>query len=89
MQLSIIGQGRTSEILATNELDVNVVDFSFFPFSDLFRSNYEQIERVEERSDAYHLRFKEEDVMVAYLLEVSRKSSATMPSAAGNRRPMS
>jgi len=72
MQLSIIGQGRTAEILTTNGLRVEVVDFSFFPFTDLFKSNYEQIGRVEERSDAYHLRFKEDDVMVAYLLEVSR-----------------
>jgi S-methylmethionine-dependent homocysteine/selenocysteine methylase/SAM-dependent methyltransferase len=74
MQLSIIGQGRTAEILATSDLDAEVVDFSFFPFSDLFKSNREQIERVEARSDAYHLQFKEEDVMVAYLLELSKKS---------------
>jgi hypothetical protein len=26
---------------------------------------------VEELSDAYHLRFRDEDVMVAYLLEVT------------------
>jgi len=84
MQLSIIGQGRTAEILTTNGLRVEVVDFSFFPFSDLFKSNYEQIGRVEERSDAYHLRFKEEDVMVAYLLKVTRNELSAQGASNGH-----
>jgi hypothetical protein len=50
-----------------------VVDFSFFEFSDLFQSKSEQIVRVEAHSDAYHLTFGETDVMVAYLLEITRK----------------
>ena len=76
MQLSIIGQARTERLLAEGGLRATVVDFSFFPFGPLFAENREQIERVEELSDAYHLRFAEEDVMVAYLLEVTRAQPA-------------
>jgi release factor glutamine methyltransferase len=72
MQLSIIGQGQTERLLAKGGLQATVVDFSFFPFGPLFAENREQIERVEQLSDAYHLRLAEEDVMVAYLLEVTR-----------------
>ena len=49
-----------------------VVDFAFFGFHALFDERSEQIERVEELSDAYHLRFRDEDVMVAYLIEAAR-----------------
>jgi hypothetical protein len=48
-----------------------VVDFEFFAFHSLFEQRKDQIDRVEELSDAYHLRFRDEDVMVAYLLEVT------------------
>jgi hypothetical protein len=50
-----------------------VVDFGFFEFTDLFADKREQIARVEELSDAYHLKFGDTDVIVAYLLEVTRK----------------
>lgn len=73
MQLSIIGQRRTAELLQRLGYQARVVDFSFFQFSDLFSSKREQIARVEEQSDAYHLRFGSTDVMVAYLLEITRK----------------
>ncbi len=72
MQLSIIGQNRTAQLLADGGLEAKVVDFSFFPFGPVFLQNKSQIERVEQLSDAYHLRFADEDVMVAYLLEVNR-----------------
>ena len=75
MQLSIIGQRRTAELLGRLGYQARVVDFSFFEFSDLFSSKSEQITRVEEHSDAYHLRFGAADVMVAYLLEITRKGS--------------
>ena len=52
---------------------LKVVDFSFFEFSSLFNEKGEQIARVEENSDAYHLTFGESEVMVAYLLEIKRK----------------
>ncbi len=73
MQLSIIGQRRTAELLDRLGYRARVVDFSFFQFSDLFSTKREQIARVEEQSDAYHLRFGAADVMVAYLLEITRK----------------
>jgi S-methylmethionine-dependent homocysteine/selenocysteine methylase/SAM-dependent methyltransferase len=71
MQLSILGQARTAELLARAGFEATVVDFAFFDFHQLFKERKEQIERVEELSDAYHLRFRDEDVMVAYLLEVT------------------
>ncbi|MGH2875561.1 MAG: homocysteine S-methyltransferase family protein [Solirubrobacteraceae bacterium] len=74
MQLSIIGQKRTAELLDRLGYQARVVDFAFFEFSDLFNSKREQIARVEEHSDAYHLKFGAADVMVAYLLQITRKS---------------
>jgi S-methylmethionine-dependent homocysteine/selenocysteine methylase/tRNA1(Val) A37 N6-methylase TrmN6 len=73
MQLSIIGEHRTSELLERLGYQARVVDFSFFEFSDLFSSKREQIARVEAHSDAYHLTFGATDVMVAYLIEITRK----------------
>jgi S-methylmethionine-dependent homocysteine/selenocysteine methylase/SAM-dependent methyltransferase len=73
MQLSIIGQERTSELLARLGYQARVVDFSFFEFSDLFSDKHEQITRVEAQSDAYHLTFGDSDVNVAYLLEITRR----------------
>jgi len=71
MQLSILGQERTAELLADGGFAARVVDFEFFAFHALFEQRKDQIDRVEELSDAYHLRFRDEDVMVAYLLEVT------------------
>ncbi len=73
MQLSIIGERRTAELLDHNGYQARVVDFAFFEFSELFRTKNDQITRVEENSDAYHLTFGETEVMVAYLLEITRK----------------
>jgi S-methylmethionine-dependent homocysteine/selenocysteine methylase len=72
MQLSIVGQQRTAELLAQAGLEAEVVDFAFFPFGPIFKANREQILRVEQLSDAYHLAPGGEDVMVAYLLELTR-----------------
>jgi len=71
MQLSIIGQERTAEQLEERGFTSRVVDFAFFPFSDLFAGKRDQIERVEQLSDAYHLTLDGDDVMVAYLIEVT------------------
>ncbi|MBV9282689.1 MAG: homocysteine S-methyltransferase family protein [Chloroflexi bacterium] len=73
MQLSILSQIRTAQLAEEAGLDVRVVDFSFFPFSPLFRQHGEQIQRVEQLSDAYHFTLGSEDMMVAYLLGVTRK----------------
>lgn len=73
MQISILGQLRTAALLAEAGLEAKVVDFAFFHFSTTFYENLEQIRRVEQLSDAYHLTFGEDDVMVMYLLEVTRR----------------
>ncbi|HEV3486428.1 MAG TPA: 50S ribosomal protein L11 methyltransferase, partial [Vicinamibacterales bacterium] len=71
MQLSIVGQRETARQLERLGLESRVVDFSFFPFGRLFMENREQIRRVEELSDAYHFVLGGDDVVVAYLLEVT------------------
>jgi hypothetical protein len=73
MQLSVIGERRTTQLLESLGYQSRVVDFSFFEFTDLFSEKREQISRVEAASDAYHLRWGDQDVMVAYLLEITRK----------------
>ena len=72
LQLSILGQVRTAELLASHGLEARVVDYSFFPFGEVFESHAPQIARVEELSDAHHLAVGGDNVMVAYLLEVVR-----------------
>jgi S-methylmethionine-dependent homocysteine/selenocysteine methylase/SAM-dependent methyltransferase len=72
MQLSVIGQLATEQLLESADLEARVVDFSFFPFGPLFERSREQIARVEQLSDAYHIEVGGEDVMVAYLLEITR-----------------
>ncbi len=75
MQLSIIGQLATERMLAAAGLEARVVEFSFFPFGPLFEQSRPQIERVEQLSDAYHVAVGDEDVMVAYLLEVTHRDA--------------
>ena len=72
MQLSILGQARTVDLLAGAGFASRVVDFAFFAFHSLFADREEHIDRVEQLSDAYHLRFRDDRVMVAYLVEVTR-----------------
>jgi SAM-dependent methyltransferase len=75
MQLSIIGQERTAELLEKVGFQARVVDFTFFSFHEIFKDKQDQIERVEQLSDAYHLNLGDEEVMVAYLIEVTRKGA--------------
>jgi S-methylmethionine-dependent homocysteine/selenocysteine methylase/SAM-dependent methyltransferase len=72
LQLSIIGERRTQQLLDRLGYQSRVVDFGFSEFTGVFREKSEQIARVEELSDAYHLKLGDTDVMVAYLLEVTR-----------------
>ena len=72
MQLSIIGQAQTDALLAEHGFESQVVDCSFFPYGPVFEQNREQIARVEELSDAHHIRVADEDLIVAYLLEITR-----------------
>ncbi len=74
LQLSIIGQERTAEQLDALGYQSRVVDFGFFEFHELFSDKSEQITRVEELSDAYHLELSDRDVMVDYLIEITRKN---------------
>ncbi len=73
MQLSILSQQWTDQLLHEHGLQARVVDFAFFTFGDVFKAAKEQIERVESQSDAYHLTFSDEDVMVAYLVEITHQ----------------
>jgi len=75
MQLSIIGQERTAELLDRVGFQGRVVDYTFFAFHELFKEKQDQIERVEQLSDAYHLNLGDEEVMVAYLIEATRKGA--------------
>ena len=73
LHLSIIGEKRTAQLLDQAGYKSRVVDYEFFEFSDLFDDKCEQIARVEAHSDAYHLKLGDDDVMVAYLLEITPK----------------
>jgi hypothetical protein len=75
LQLSIIGEKRTAQLLDQMGYQSRVVDFAFFESGGIFDDKSEQIARVEASSDAYHLSLGDTDMMVAYLLEVTRKSS--------------
>ena len=72
MQLSILSQLRTAELVEANRLKAEVVDVGFFPMSEVFRENAEQIARVEQLSDAWHLELGDQDVVAAYILELAR-----------------
>jgi S-methylmethionine-dependent homocysteine/selenocysteine methylase/SAM-dependent methyltransferase len=72
LQLSIIGEKRTVQLLDQLGYRSRVVDFAFFESNGIFAEKNEQIDRVEGRSDAYHLTLGDRDVMIAYLVEVTR-----------------
>ncbi|MCZ6680582.1 MAG: homocysteine S-methyltransferase family protein [Candidatus Poribacteria bacterium] len=73
MQISALGQLRTAELLNKAGFDAKVIDFSFFHFSPVTYQHIDQIRHVEELSDAFHLTFGEEEVMVMYLLELTHR----------------
>jgi S-methylmethionine-dependent homocysteine/selenocysteine methylase/SAM-dependent methyltransferase len=72
MQLSIIGERRTVQLLEELGYQSRVVDFAFFEMAETFEEKHEQIMRVEASSDAYHLDVGGREMMVAYLLEITR-----------------
>jgi SAM-dependent methyltransferase len=75
VQLSLLSQQRTTEMLAAAGFTAHPVDYTLFAFPPELGDSRPQIARVEELSDAYHLHVGEQDVMVAYLLEVRHRSS--------------
>jgi hypothetical protein len=79
VQLSILSQERTTELLAEHGLVAHPVDYTLFGFPSEQESSRAQIGRVEELSDAYHLAVGERDVMVAYLLEVRHARPPSTP----------
>ncbi len=83
MQLSIIGERRTTQLLDRLGYQARVVDFGLFEFTELFKDARDQIARVEELSDAYHLKLGATDVMAAYLLEITPKAP---PSGAAEKK---
>jgi len=73
LQLSILSERRTTALLARLGLSARVVDFAFLGFGESGAvEERDQIARVEDRSDAYHLRIGDRDLMAAYLLEITR-----------------
>jgi hypothetical protein len=53
------------------------LDRYLVPFGPIFQVNTEQIQRVEQLSDAYHLTPCGDDVMVAYLVEITHRAEGT------------
>jgi hypothetical protein len=72
LQISILSQQRTDEILELHGLRARVADFGFYPITESFRRVADQIARIERISDAHHLEISGTDVYVAYLLEITR-----------------
>ncbi len=72
MQISLLSQKQTAQILHRAGLESRVVDFNLYNFNPVFLDNLDQIEQVEQSSDAYHFMFRGEHVMVMYLLEIRR-----------------
>jgi S-methylmethionine-dependent homocysteine/selenocysteine methylase/SAM-dependent methyltransferase len=70
VQLSILSQQRTAGMLAEHGLVAHPVDYTMVAFPADQQQSRAQIGRVEELSDAYHLAVGEQEVIVAYLLEV-------------------
>ena len=79
MQLSIVGQAATSQKLGARRAERRASSTSRSSRSARSSAaNKPQIERVEQLSDAYHLKLGGDDVMVAYLIEVSRAADAPL-----------
>jgi hypothetical protein len=83
MQLSILSQRRTAELLETAGLEAHVVDYEVFPFPPELDEHREQIARVEQLSDAHHPRIGDRDLLVAYLLEIRAHSADAAADADG------
>jgi len=72
MQISLLSQAQTEQMLRRGSLQARVLDFNLYNFSNVFLDNLEQIRRVEQSSDAYHFQCGDEHVMAMYLLEVTK-----------------
>jgi len=77
VQLSILSQRRTAELLAAAGMDVRVVEYGVFPFPAELEKHRAQVTRVERLSDASHIRAGDRDLLVAYLLEIRLASAGS------------
>jgi S-methylmethionine-dependent homocysteine/selenocysteine methylase len=73
LQLSILSQRRTAELLTAAGMEGRVVEYGVFPFPAELEKHRVQVERVERLSDASHIRAGDRDLLVAYLLEIRRQ----------------
>lgn len=72
MQISLLGQHETERQLREAGFATRVLDYNLYQFTPVFLENLEQIERVEQVSDAFHFSFRDTHVMVMYLIEARR-----------------
>ena len=80
MQLSIVGQAATSQRLAARGPDGARRRLHVLPVRAALRRRTSRRSSASSRlSDAYHLKLGGDDVMVAYLIEVSRAADAPHP----------
>jgi S-methylmethionine-dependent homocysteine/selenocysteine methylase/SAM-dependent methyltransferase len=86
MQLSLLSQQRTAELLDAAGFRATVVDWSMYGAGAEYAAAADQVGRVEQLSDAYHLKVGDRDVLVAYLLEITAKGNGN--GRAGGRVPM-
>ena len=77
MQLSILSQQHTAELLAGAGLDARVVAYDVFAFGPEHAEHRAQIEMVEALSDASHVRIGDRDLLVGYLLEIRHGAAAS------------
>jgi hypothetical protein len=73
MQLSILSLERTFELLKRADLEAQIVDYMPLEMTSELQAHLTQINRVEELSDAYHLRAGQQDLLVAYLLRIRHR----------------
>ena len=70
MQISLLSRQQTTESLESAGLESRLIDFNLYNFNPIFVENLPHIFRVEASSDAFHFQFRDEHVMVMYLLEI-------------------
>jgi hypothetical protein len=75
VHLSTVPQAPIAALLCGCGLSATVVDHRPYRFPEALLDAVAQIERVEELSDAYHLRLGETQMVVAYLLEIRARAA--------------
>jgi len=75
MQISLLGQARTGQLLHEAGFQARVIDYNLHQFSPVFLENLEQIQRVEASSDAFHFTYSDNHVMVMYLVEIRHRDA--------------